>query len=90
MPDTAELNGAIWSLRYEMEMSIIFPAVCILLARAGRYSWIWIAILLQAFQMLILHTSLGRSSVTASNVAQLMYYAIFLYQALGWRGIART
>ena len=83
MPDTAELNGAIWSLRYEMEMSIIFPAVCILLARAGRYSWIWIAILLQAFQMLILHTSLGRNSVTASNVAQLMYYAIFFVIGAG-------
>jgi peptidoglycan/LPS O-acetylase OafA/YrhL len=33
IPENAQLNTAFWSLRYEMEMSIIFPFLCYLLLR---------------------------------------------------------
>jgi peptidoglycan/LPS O-acetylase OafA/YrhL len=77
MPDDGRLNGAIWSLRYEMEMSILFPFVCALLAWTKRYYWILVVILLRVAEMALAHSALAKRNMLADDLSSLLYYALF-------------
>lgn len=77
MPPNSVLNGAIWSLRYEMEVSIIFPLLCALLVRTGRYSWLVLCILLRIADWSLVHGYLGAPDIAAINLARFFYFSIF-------------
>ena len=77
MPANSVLNGAIWSLRYEMEVSIIFPVLCGLLLRTGRYSWLVLCILLRAADWSLVHGHFGGPNIVAINLARFFYFSIF-------------
>ncbi|HEX3967756.1 MAG TPA: acyltransferase [Edaphobacter sp.] len=77
MPPNSVLNGAIWSLRYEMEVSIIFPLLCALLLRTGRYGWLLLCILLRLADWSLVHGYLGGSNLAATNLARFFYFSIF-------------
>jgi peptidoglycan/LPS O-acetylase OafA/YrhL len=77
MPANSVLNGAIWSLRYEMEMSILFPFLCLFLLRTGRYSWLILCLAVRTAEWLLIHSHFATTSIAAINIARLLYYAIF-------------
>jgi peptidoglycan/LPS O-acetylase OafA/YrhL len=77
MPPNSVLNGAIWSLRYEMEVSIIFPFLCAFLLRTGRYSWLVLCVLLRAADWSLVHGYLGSPNIAAINLAHFFYFSIF-------------
>jgi peptidoglycan/LPS O-acetylase OafA/YrhL len=77
MPPNSVLNGAIWSLRYEMEVSIIFPFLCALLLRTGRYGWLLLCILLRIADWSLVHGYLGAPNLAATNLARFFYFSIF-------------
>ena len=77
MPPNSVLNGAIWSLRYEMEVSIIFPFLCAFLLRTGRYSWLVLCILLRAAEWSLVHGYFGGPNIAAINLARFFYFSIF-------------
>jgi peptidoglycan/LPS O-acetylase OafA/YrhL len=77
MPPNSVLNGAIWSLRYEMEVSIIFPFLCVFLLRFGRYSWFVLCILLRAADWSLVHGQFGGPNLAAINLAWFFYFSIF-------------
>jgi peptidoglycan/LPS O-acetylase OafA/YrhL len=77
MPINSVLNGAIWSLRYEMEVSIIFPLLCIVLLRAGRYFWLILCILLRIADWALEHGHLGGPNIAVINLARFFYFSIF-------------
>lgn len=77
MPPNSVLNGAIWSLRYEMEVSIIFPFLCALLLRTGRYGWLILCILLRIADWSLVHGYLGGPNLAAINLARFFYFSIF-------------
>jgi peptidoglycan/LPS O-acetylase OafA/YrhL len=56
-----QLNTAFWSLRYEMEMSLIFPFVCMLMLRTGRYSGIFLILAIKAVSHVLLGSRFGQS-----------------------------
>jgi peptidoglycan/LPS O-acetylase OafA/YrhL len=64
------LNTAFWSLRYEMEMSLIFPFLCLLMVRMGRHSGLFLA-----GATVILAALLFRVGWRGTNLAQTMYYS---------------
>lgn len=86
VPATAEVNTAIWSLRYEMEMSILLPLVCrlILLVRG----WWPLAITLAmsvAGRYVESHASVG-SPLLAEFGWTLIWISFFLYGTLlSWK-----
>jgi peptidoglycan/LPS O-acetylase OafA/YrhL len=77
MPPKSVLNGAIWSLRYEMEVSILFPLLCALLLRTGRYGWLILCILLRIADWSLVHGYLGGPNLAAINLARFFYFSIF-------------
>jgi peptidoglycan/LPS O-acetylase OafA/YrhL len=77
MPPNSVLNGAIWSLRYEMEVSIIFPFLCIFLLRAGRYSWLVLCIVLRIADWSLVHGHFGGPNIVGINLARFFYFSIF-------------
>jgi peptidoglycan/LPS O-acetylase OafA/YrhL len=77
MPPNSVLNGAIWSLRYEMEVSILFPFLCALLLRTGRYGWLLLCILLRIADWSLVHGYLGGPNLVAINLARFFYFSIF-------------
>src|ERR1700722_675999 len=77
MPPNSVLNGAIWSLRYEMEVSILFPFLCVFLLRSGRYSWVVLCILLRAVDWSLVHGHFGGPNLAAINLAWFFYFSIF-------------
>ena len=77
MPPNSVLNGAIWSLRYEMEVSILFPFLCALLLRTGRYGWLILCILLRIADWSLVHGYLGGPNLAATNLARFFYFSIF-------------
>jgi len=77
MPPNSVLNGAIWSLRYEMEVSIIFPFLCIFLLRTGRYSWLVLCIVLRIADWSLVHGHFGGPNIVAINLARFFYFSIF-------------
>lgn len=77
MPPNSVLNGAIWSLRYEMEVSILFPLLCALLLRTGRYGWLLLCILLRIADWSLVHGYLGGPNLAAINLARFFYFSIF-------------
>jgi peptidoglycan/LPS O-acetylase OafA/YrhL len=66
------LNTAFWSLRYEMEMSIIFPFLCLLMLRMGRYSGIALVVAVRAAEYLYVHSRFG-----GNDFDKTLYYAMF-------------
>ena len=76
MPTHSVLNGAIWSLRYEMELSILFPFLCLFLLRTGRWSWLVLTIGLRAGEFLLVHSHYA-ANVAVTNFARFLYYSIF-------------
>jgi peptidoglycan/LPS O-acetylase OafA/YrhL len=77
MPPNSVLNGAIWSLRYEMEVSIIFPLLCALLLRTGRYGWLPLCIFLRIADWSLVHGYFGGPNLAATNLARFFYFCIF-------------
>jgi peptidoglycan/LPS O-acetylase OafA/YrhL len=77
MPLKSVLNGAIWSLRYEMEVSIIFPLLCALLLRTSRYAWLPLCILLRIADWSLVHSYFGGPNLAAINLARFFYFSIF-------------
>src|SRR6201986_43062 len=77
MPLNSALNGAIWSLRYEMEVSIIFPVLCALLVRTGRYGWLLLCICLRIADWSLVHGYVGGTNLAAINLARFFYFSIF-------------
>jgi peptidoglycan/LPS O-acetylase OafA/YrhL len=65
------LNTAFWTLRYELAMSIIFPAICLLMLRTGRYSGIFLALGVRLLSYITGHWLVG------SDLPLLLYYACF-------------
>ncbi len=66
------LNTAFWSLRYEMQMSLIFPFLCLLMLRLGRVSGITLLLAVR------IAGSLMNSAGFAQNPYLLtLYYAFF-------------
>jgi peptidoglycan/LPS O-acetylase OafA/YrhL len=76
MPTHSVLNGAIWSLRYEMELSILFPFLCLFLLRTGRWSWLILTIGLRAGEYLLVHSHYA-ANIAVTNFARFLYYSIF-------------
>ncbi len=76
MPTHSVLNGAIWSLRYEMELSILFPFLCLFLLRTGRWSWLILTIGLRAGEYLLVHNHYA-ANIAVTNFARFLYYSIF-------------
>jgi peptidoglycan/LPS O-acetylase OafA/YrhL len=76
MPPNSVLNGAIWSLRYEMEVSIIFPFLCVLLLRTRRYGWLILCILLRLADWSLVHGYLGGPNLPAINLGRFFYFSI--------------
>jgi peptidoglycan/LPS O-acetylase OafA/YrhL len=66
------LNTAFWSLRYEMEMSIIFPFLCLLMLRMGRYSGIALVVAVRVAEYLYVHSRFGENDFDKT-----LYYAMF-------------
>jgi peptidoglycan/LPS O-acetylase OafA/YrhL len=66
------LNTAFWSLRYEMEMSIVFPLLCFLMVRTGRYSSIVLVLLTREAAHLFAH-----SRFDGSELSLTLYYGMF-------------
>jgi peptidoglycan/LPS O-acetylase OafA/YrhL len=77
MPPNSVLNGAIWSLRYEMEVSIIFPLLCAFLLRTGRYAWLVLCILLRIADWSLVHGYFGGPNIAAINLGRFFYFSIF-------------
>ena len=77
MPPNSALNGAIWSLRYEMEVSIVFPFLCVLLLRTGRYGWLILCVLLRIANWSLVQGYLGGPNLAAKNLARFFYFSIF-------------
>jgi peptidoglycan/LPS O-acetylase OafA/YrhL len=77
MPANSVLNGAIWSLRYEMEMSILFPFLCLFLLRTGRYSWLLLYCALHTAEWFLVHSHLAAANVAAMNFARFLYFFVF-------------
>ena len=77
MPDDPILNGAIWTLRYEMELSLLFPFVCLFLSRR-RYLPLFLLIAMRVSQSWLSHTHFfSASSATVSTLLSFIYYAPF-------------
>jgi len=66
------LNTAFWSLRYEMEMSIIFPFLCSLMVQTGRYSSVVLVLVIRESAHLLAHTRFGGSAFSLT-----LYYGMF-------------
>lgn len=64
------LNTAFWSLRYEMEMSLIFPFLCLLMVRIGRHSGLLLAVATGVSSYLLFRVGWG-----ATNLTQTLYYS---------------
>jgi peptidoglycan/LPS O-acetylase OafA/YrhL len=64
------LNTAFWSLRYEMEMSLIFPFLCLLMMRMGRHSGLFLVVATAISANLLL-----RTGWRGTNLVQTMYYS---------------
>jgi peptidoglycan/LPS O-acetylase OafA/YrhL len=77
MPLNSALNGAIWSLRYEMEVSILFPFLCALLLRVGRYGWLLLCICLRIADWSLVHGYVGGTNRATINLARFFYFSIF-------------
>jgi peptidoglycan/LPS O-acetylase OafA/YrhL len=77
MPPNSVLNGAIWSLRYEMEVSIVFPFLCAFLLRTGRYAWLILCILLRIADWSLVHGYFGGPNIAAINLGRFFYFSIF-------------
>ncbi|WP_260703159.1 acyltransferase family protein [Edaphobacter flagellatus] len=65
-------NTAFWSLRYEMEMSIVFPFLCWLISRTGRHSGVLLTCLLIGIAGFT-----NKGNLSGNSVALGFYYAIF-------------
>ena len=77
MPDRPVLNGAIWTLRYEMELSFVFPLVCWLLSRSRYLPFVVLAVMRFA-QSWLSHTQvISRSGPVTSFLSGFLYYAPF-------------
>jgi peptidoglycan/LPS O-acetylase OafA/YrhL len=72
MDPRSVLNTAFWSLRYEMQMSLVFPFLCLLMMRTGRHSGIAMVAATCLVSYLTLRTPFG-----STDLAQTVYYAIF-------------
>lgn len=72
IPPSADLNTAFWSLRYEMEMSIVFPAVCLLMTRFGRYSGILLFVALRQLSIATAGTPIAHTALLTG-----LHYAMF-------------
>jgi peptidoglycan/LPS O-acetylase OafA/YrhL len=77
MPPNSVLNGAIWSLRYEMEVSIVFPFLCAVLLRTGRYSWLILCVFLRLADWSLVHGYFGGPNIAAINLGRFFYFSIF-------------
>lgn len=66
------LNTAFWSLRYEMQMSIIFPFVCLLMVWMGRFWGLLLIPVVRVAAYLFIHSRFGQS-----DLALTVYYAMF-------------
>ncbi len=80
MATSPAINTAFWSLRYEMEMSLIFPVVCFALLRmGGPVSCVVAAAILKAGYLIWGHTDSSRSYVVG---ATLIYGSQFVLGAI--------
>jgi len=59
IPKDGQLNTAFWSLRYEMEMSILFPVICWLLLRLRWWGGLVLIAALEASLRIITHLQHG-------------------------------
>lgn len=66
------MNTAFWSLRYEMEMSLIFPFLCALMAKFPRHTGILLAVAVRLLERLYAHTPYAQGDVVMA-----LYYATF-------------
>jgi peptidoglycan/LPS O-acetylase OafA/YrhL len=84
---TPKINAAFWSLRYEMEMSLVFPAVCWTLARMRLWgAVVATAVIQKAGYMLYNH---HEQPLLQATGAALAYGSYFLYGAIiAWKGEA--
>ncbi|WP_260735673.1 acyltransferase family protein [Tunturiibacter lichenicola] len=64
------LNTAFWSLRYEMEMSLIFPFLCLLMVRMGRHSGLFLVAATGISAYLLFRIGAG-----PTNLGQTIYYS---------------
>lgn len=75
-----EINTAFWSLRYEMEMSIVFPLVCWVLIRMPSWTGVLLALAIEKTgYMLLVHSRLGYWQIWSDT---LIYASCFLFGAL--------
>ncbi len=80
MATSPAINTALWSLRYEMEMSLIFPAVCFVLLRmGGPLSCITAAAILKAGYIVWGHNHSAGSYMLG---ATLIYGSQFVFGAV--------
>jgi len=76
MPDIPTLNGAMWSLRYEMELSILFPFICWFLARS-RYLPFVLLPAIRLLQMWIAHRTFTAFHAELTILSDFLYYSLF-------------
>jgi peptidoglycan/LPS O-acetylase OafA/YrhL len=72
MEQPSVLNTAFWSLRYEMELSLVFPFICAWMIRMGRYSGILLLVAVKLASHLWLHSRFG-----VTDAALTLHYAMF-------------
>jgi peptidoglycan/LPS O-acetylase OafA/YrhL len=80
MATTPEINTAFWSLRYEMEMSLIFPAICfVLLWLGGPASFVAAVVILKGGYIIWGHS---HSPLTFEIGSTLVYGSQFILGAV--------
>ncbi len=86
IPKNGQLNTAFWSLRYEMEMSIIFPLLCILLLRIRWFGGLVLILLSEATVRISLMAAHGHEAewVTALRWSEFFVAGAILSLQRDW------
>ena len=66
------LNTAFWSLRYELQMSMVFPLLCWAMLRLGRWSGVGLMLVTRGIAVALVH-----AHVNPLGAVQTFYYATF-------------
>lgn len=82
VPATAEVNTAIWSLRYEMEMSIILPLICRLILFVRGWWPLAITVAMSIVGRFLESHASANSPVQAELGWTLLWISFFLYGTL--------
>ena len=82
MPNDPALNGAMWSLRFEVIISILFPFICRFIKKYGHFSWVFMGLALRGTQAVIVHSHFAAFPVV-HVLASILYYSIFFVVGAG-------